>query len=630
MTSLAAYSLFALLAVLVPGLALQRLARVRPDPALVVPLGLASCAAAYALGAATGWPGLFAAYVALALAVLGLARLRRWVPVADTAPPSPAWRGALAPGAAVIALLALTQYPFNRLDPQSGDFHLDPLLTYDTTFHVGVARELTLGWPPQVPGLAGFPLGYHLGLDLTRAAALSWAGVDPFDAVSRFDVTLSALALVLLLRAAAASARLPPVAIALAPWTLLLTDLSWVFAANPQAHWWCDLLRGNLLLSLALANPAVPALALALGALVALSRAVAADARARRGHLLLALVQALALPHFKVFLGAHLLLGLGAWFVLRRESRALVAGVALACAASTAALALGQGGESVGVFFDPLELVRATRSTLGLEPVTGPALGLFGLLWILASLGLRTLGLPAAWRALRAGPGLSVALSAMALAGWPLGLLFRVSAPAVLPGEPVVNDAAYLVEQSGPLLWLFTLVPLSRLWGTPSASRRALVALGLALSLPSSLHFALKKPALPLDPFPAARLSAARVAAGLTRPGEVIVQRPGGRYPAGPVIFASRRVPYERFTPYLTQFAPRAQLEQRHADVAAFFRTRDADQARALLTRLGARVVCLFDEERVRFPSEALLRLVHSEPGARVYVVDPVGDRTRE
>ena len=40
------YAAFALLAVVGPGIALQRLARVAVDPALVVPLGFAATAAA--------------------------------------------------------------------------------------------------------------------------------------------------------------------------------------------------------------------------------------------------------------------------------------------------------------------------------------------------------------------------------------------------------------------------------------------------------------------------------------------------------------------------------------------------------------------------------------------------------
>src|SRR5206468_2796811 len=264
-----------------------------------------------------------------------------------------------------------------------GDFLLDPVVPYDTAFHVGLARELTLGYPPQIPGVSGFPIGYHFGIDLLRAAALRWAGLDPFDAIARFDATLGALALVLALRAITHRLGASPAAVSLAPWTLLLTDSSFVFAPNPQAHWWADLLRGNLLVSLAVANPIVPALAMALGALCAFSRYQAGEGR---GHLALPAGLAFAVPFLKA--------------VPR------------------------------------------------------------------APLRLRLVGLPAAWQALRSGAdgavgAVGAVLAAMSLSAWPLGLFFRVSAPEVLPGQTTVNDAAYLVEQGGPLLWIFTVIALA-------------------------------------------------------------------------------------------------------------------------------------------------------------------------
>jgi hypothetical protein len=121
-----------------------------------------------------------------------------------------------------------------------------------------------------------------------------------------------------------------------------------VYASNPQAHWWTDLLRGNLLLSLVYANPLVPALGLAFGCLLALSRF---DETGSRGHLALAALQAAAVPLFKVFLGAQLLLGLGVAFLLARGSAAVAPrSIAVAAPARlvTALLALGQGGETVG------------------------------------------------------------------------------------------------------------------------------------------------------------------------------------------------------------------------------------------------------------------------------------------
>jgi hypothetical protein len=605
--SVLAYVLFWLAAIVLPGAAIQRVLRLRIDTALVLPLGTALCAASYAAALASGQRFLFlvllAAVCAAALATRGAWSLAE----------GPALRDALWPWALFILLLVPTQYRWNLTGPD-GDFLLDPLLTYDTTFHVGLSRELTLGWPPQVPGLAGFPLGYHLGLDLVRAAALSWAGSDPFDQCSRLDVTWTALALILALRAAARRLGGGPLAVTLSGFSLLFTDFSWIFATSPQAHWWTDLLRGNVLLSLFLANPAIPALALALGTLLALGRYLDGEGR---GYLLLAALQAVAVPHFKVFLGAHLLVGLVALGVLRRRHWRPVLAVALPAALSTALLVLGSGGRSVEVAFEPLGLVRDTRQSLGLDPFHSVGLLLFAVVWLVASLGPRLLGLTTAARALRDGPAIGVALGAMALVGWPLGLLLRVSARQVLPGEAVINDAAYLVEQSGPLLWLFTVLALAAI--VPRRGPRILLATALTLALPATVQFVLKKASLAPDVMPGAMLRAARALEARTQPGDVVMQRPAGRFPPAPVVFASRRVPYDRYTPYLTQFALPDPLDARHEQVARFFRTHDPVEACHIAAALGARALVLYGDDRVRFPLEPLLERKWSEDGASIY-----------
>jgi hypothetical protein len=605
---LAAWLVFVGLAILLPGLALQRLARTPSDPALVIPLGTAWCAGTYWLSLAADRPWLFplAQVLLAATLLLPLGPWRR----AD----SPSLRGALPFGLALVALLAVAQYRWNRLDA-SGDFLLDPLVTSDSAFHVGLTRELVIGHPPQVPGVAGFPLGYHLGTDLVRAAALRWAATDPWDSLTRLDVTLWALALALALRTLTARLGAPPLAVALVPWTLLLTDFSFVFAGNPQAHWWTDLLRGNVLLSLVYANPVVPALGLVAGALVSLSRF---EETGRRGHLGLAALQAAAVPFFKVFLGAHLVLGLGvAWLLARRAPRAPLLLAALPCAAATAALALGQGGETVSVVLAPLDLARVTRETLGLAPLGGAALLAWAAWWLVASLGLRLVALPETVRALR-GSAAASALGAMALAGWPLGLLFRVSAPEVLPGQKTVNDAAYLVEQSGPLLWVFAAIALAAFATSPL--RRAVVLGALALlATPASGQYVVKKAATPPDRLPAPMVRAVRALERVSRPGDVVLQRPGARYPPAPVVLAGRRVPYERFTPYLTQFASRKDLEARHEVVYRFFRTTSREEGLAIARSLGASFVALYGPDRLRFDTAGLLEPVYEEEEARVY-----------
>ncbi|MET0555017.1 MAG: hypothetical protein ABW221_18385, partial [Vicinamibacteria bacterium] len=316
-------------------------------------------------------------------------------------------------------------------------------------------------------------------------------------------------------------------------------------------------------------------------------------------------------------LGAHLLLGLGCAFLLRGRPLALVA-VGAPAALATAALVLGQGGTTVDVALAPLDLVAATRATLGLAPLSGLALAGFALPWIAASLGVRALALPAAVRALRDGPWAGSALAAMALAAWPLGLRFRVAAPEWLPGQTVVNDAAYFVEQGGALLWIFVALALGA-W--PAARARWAVHLAALLALPSTLQFAAKKALLPYDPVPAPRVRAVRAVEAVSRPGDVVLQRPGARYPPLPVVLAGRRVPYERFTPYLTQFVSREDAQRRHETVYRFFRTEDVGDAAAIARELGARFVCLYGSDRVRFDLAALADPVHEEPDARCYRV---------
>jgi hypothetical protein len=601
------YLAFAVAAIAGPGIAIQRLARLPVDRALVIPVGFAAVAAGYWLSLVAGAPWIFPAIV-LALDVSLLwPRSWRWAE-------GPPLRGAAAPFAAVVVLLALTQYPWNRLS-SAGEFLLDPLVPYDTAFHVGLARELTLGYPPQLPGVSGFPVGYHLGADLVRAAALRWARVDPYDSISRFDVTLGALALVLALRAFGARAGMGRAAVAALPWTVLAADLAFAFAPNPWSNWWPDLLRGNILISLFLANPVVPALALLLGALVGLSRYESGEGH---GWLILGAGLGCAVPFFKVFLGAHLLLGLAAAAMLappgrRRGPLAL----AVPCALSTAVLVLGTAGRTVDVTLAPLDLVRITRESLGLAPLGGAALAGWAALWVLASLGLRVLGVPGAVRALRSGPASVAAAAAIALSAWPLGLLFRVSAPEMLPGQRFVNDAAYVIEQGGPLLWIFTVPVLVTL---ASAYRPALAAaLCVALAAPSTVQFVVRKVMEPPDPLPAPMVRAMASLERASRPGDVVLQRPGARFPPAPVILIGRRVPYERFTPWLTQFATREELERRHETVFRFFRTTDATEARYIAQSLGARFVCLYGPDRLRFETSAFLEPVHLEAGARCF-----------
>jgi hypothetical protein len=619
-SALPRFLVFVLLALAGPGVAVQRILGLAVDAALVLPCGLALCAGAQWLSLVTGLPWLGPVLLlALDLALLFPRGSWRWAS-------GPTLRGAVVPFLAIVAVLAVCVYPWNRV-AADGSFLLDPLVAYDTAFHAGLTWELTQGWPPQVPGVSGYHLGYHLAPDLVRAAAVRWAGVHPYDCLSRYEVTLGVLALIVALRSVTARLGGSALAVAIVPWTLLAGDLAWAFGADRHATWWTDLLRGNVLVSLVLSNPLVPALCVCLAALIALSRFVAGEGRA---WLALSAGLAFALPYFKVFLGAHLALGLGvAWLIAvfwrRDPARLPVLVTALACAVATVLLVSGRGGATVEVALAPLDLVRVTREDLGSLPLHGGALALFAVGWLVCSLGIRVFGLWSAGRGLRALDPIAPALATIALTAWPLGMLLRVAAPEMLAGQRTINDAAYLIEQGGPILWIFTAIALASL----AARWRIALLLAALMAAPTTLQFVARKVEQPPDPLPAAMVSAMTEVAKASAPGDVVLERPMARYPPPPVILIGRRVPYERFTPWLTQFVPAADLDRRHELVYRFFRTTDADEARAIAGQLGARVVCLFGADRIRFPRAGILTPIVTTPGAECSHLESVQPAAR-
>jgi hypothetical protein len=611
--SLLAYTAFALCALVGPGLALSCLLARRIDPALVLPLGTAFTAFSFWLASWLGVPWLFPVLVGATNLMLVHPRFR--APLAEPVP----WRALAAPTVALVALLAVTMYGWNRIGPKD-EFLLDPM--GDQAMHAGLTWELRLPWPPQVPGLAGRTLHYHLGADLVRAAALHWAGIDPFDSISRFEVTLGAIALMLLLRALARRLGAPALAVALAPWTVVATDFAFLLAPFVRFTWWTDLLRGNLLMSLVFDNPVVPALTLALAALLALDRFERGEGR---GFLVLAAALALAVPYFKVFMGAHLALGLAVAFLSGparlRPALLLLAGLTLAGALS---LVLSPAGERVEVRFAPLQMAADSFRNLGFDAPSGARLLAWSAFWLPASLGLRLLGLSAAFSSLRGVSAVPAALAAIALSGWPIGLLVSV-AVRDYEGHPLPSEAIYLVEQSGAVLWLFAAIGLVAM-AARSRRPRLVIAAAALLALPATVEFAVARLSMRPDPVPAGVVRAMRALEAVSRPGDVILQRPMGRRPPPPVILIGRRVPYERFTTYLTQFAPRAELERRHLQVLDFFRAKDVQEARAAARRLGARFLVLYRGHRLRFDSTGLLEPIFEDPEARVFrLVDREG-----
>lgn len=600
------YAAFAVLAVVLPGIAVQRLLRVRAERALVLPLGLVFCAFAYWASLVAEAPQLFL------LLVLGIdaTLLRTRVAFAE----GPSFAGALPAWLAVALCFAASVFRQDRVDA-TGAFLAGGVQVDDAAFHVGLAFELAQGYPPQVPGLSGFTLDYHLGAPLVRAAALRFAAIHPYDALARFENTLYALALILSLRGAAHALAAPPLGVALAGFAVLASDLSFLLAPGRGIEWWVGVFEGGTgLQSLFHANSLVPALALALGAPIALRRGMRGEGR---GYIALAAVAGFACAFFKVFVAAQLLLALAAAALAAGSRRAPLALLG-AVAAGLLPLVLGPGGRTMLLAFEPLRVPNDARADLGLEGAVGPGLLLWLLPWLALSLGLRIAGLPRALRALRSGDAAAVSLAAFALAGWPLGLLFRVSPIEAGLRQRPFNEALYFFESSGFALWVFAALAVSA--SRFAARRPAAALLGCALlALPSSLQFVWQEALSEPRRIPPAAVRATLALARETAPLAVVLVKPERqRYPPPPLV-AGRRVPFTRLIPFFAQLAPRAALRARYQRAASFFTTEDPQEARAIARELGASALCLFGADDVRFPKGELLETFFEEAGARVY-----------
>ena len=522
----------------------------------------------------------------------------------------------------LVALLAATQYRANRVGPDES-FLLDVGEHVDTAVHVGVTWELVAGYPPQVPGLAGVPLRYHVGSHLVRAAAARWARVHPYDSLSRFDVTLWGLALVLALRGAAHALGLGAAAVRVAGFLPLAADLSFVPGVFLGAEHWAMKLGGNFLEGVFYANSISPAVAVVLAALVALARASRGEGR---GWLVLASLLGAGSAFLKAFAGAQLLLALGvAW--LARRSRPLVL-VALPLAAAVALLALGSvgpaAGEGVRVALLPFAPANPARLAFGLPEARGLALALSGLAWLVLSLGLRATGIPGAWRALRGGEAPLAALGALALLGWPIAFFTTITA------DPAYDESFYFLQASGIALWLFAVPAVA---GLAQRSRVAAVA-ALLLALPSTAELVARRATQEPDRIPAPTMRAMAALRRESCPGDVVLTRPGVALVPPVVVLAGRRVPLANYIPYWRQFTTPEALAEREAAVLSFFRAGDAGSALAAARRLGARYVFFSgpapaegpppEGPRARSVRDALLEAgalapVHVEPRAGVF-----------
>jgi hypothetical protein len=251
---------------------------------------------------------------------------------------------------------------------------------------------------------------------------------------------------------------------------------------------------------------------------------------------------------------------------------------------------------------------------LQLPPLSGLPLLAWAIPWLVASLGLRLCGLPAAVRSLSSRAAPRVVLAVMALSGWPVALLLRITA------DGVFNESVYFTVQSGALLWLFAAIAVAPM--ATSCPRRALLAAaGALLCLPSTVELVWRKATTPPDVVPARVVAAMDALERSSRRGDVVLMRPFSRYPPPPIVLVGRRVPFTQYMPYMRQFASAEVLREREQEVREFFRTTDPVEARSIAHRLGARFVYLFGPQSIAPEAEAMLERIYTDGGARLYRV---------
>ena len=601
------FAAFAAAAILGPGVVLQRLVRVRWDPALVVPLGLAFCASVYWLGLVTGAPWILPVLALLLDAQLLRPRLR------GGPANGPSLRGAFPAALLLIALLGVTQYPLNRIG-SNGEFLLDMAERTDTAVHVGLTWELVAGYPPQLPGFSGVELNYHLGSHLVRAAAARWAGTHPYDSFNRFDVTLWGLALILALRGAAHALGLGARATALVGFLPLACGLSFVPGLASGVEFWAFKAGTSFVEAIFFANSMTPAMAMVLTSVTALARLERGEGR---GWLVLAGVLGASAAFFKVFAGALLLLALGTVWLSGRRRRGLTL-AALPIAGTLVLLVAGSLApsevEGVRVSFVPFAPVNPSRLAFGLEEAKGLALLASGLTWVVLSLGLRALGIPGALRAVRGPHTAGAVAGAFALWGWPIATFVSITA------DPAVDESFYFLQASGLALWLFASPVLVGI------ALRSLIAGGVVAlaAFASTGEFLVRAwhSGPEVVPAPAVRaMSALREA---SRPGDVVLMQVRIPHVPLPVVLAGRRVAFADYIGYWRQFVTPETRATRRQQVRSFFQAQDAETALTVARQLEARYVYLAGPRRRKRALEeaGVIELLFHEGNEKVYRIN--------
>jgi len=259
-------------------------------------------------------------------------------------------------------------------------------------------------------------------------------------------------------------------------------------------------------------------------------------------------------------------------------------------------------------------------------PLQTPAVLLLAtIIFFAIGIGVRWVGMPGVWRAIRRRPVTGVTngaadTSAWSLLGW--AVIAGIAIPLVVATEPYVDTLQFYVP-SLFLLWIFTAAALVRF---TQQHPRAGVAAGLAaiaLTLPSSGHYLERRwtdrqrpPRVDLG---ASEIRIAEYLQGKTDPETTVVLHDRPLSPSLTTILAERRIVLGWDVTYSAVGG-----QERLRDVNRFFSSGDGGNADAAFESLGryhVTHVIVRDDDRVHPAVLARLHMLMQFPGARLYTV---------
>ena len=474
--------------------------------------------------------------------------------------------------------------------------------TYDSSYYAAISAELAHQIPPDSLFRAGHGLGYAYHPQLLLAMVHRFGDVPLFDIYFRYAwpafLAIAALTIFVVVR------RLASAAAAVFAVCLMVfgSDLSWIAARlRPYYADWDRIIWSTNLLTpgaeLLYFNTWTPALAILLLGFWSMDRHQD-DARVR--WLVAASACFAALVMVKPFAFAPALAGVAAvaaWprdDATRRRSLIVIAATALLALPylllirsnyeeSQAVLRAGIGYVSVlpEKVVPQLGLQRPIARWLdslgaGATATSFVWVAVANVLFFVGGFGVRLLGLPGVWRSVRQGDDLAV----WQVIAWTV--IAGVVIPLVIVTEPY-HQTFHTVHTSLFLLWIFTAREVFKSTRGSSWKRVLLVAVVLAVAVPSTVHFLrLKWTDQMFGSINHDSLTIAEELRKLDFDRTVFLQR----YPQGPsfvAILAERRTVLA-WSHYARESAPLVE------EIDAFFRSAKGDPAAAWRTLLRYRV----------------------------------------